>query len=120
MQINAGWAVFDIIIDHPVMDDEDHKCFAHVDFETHELTIDGTLSDECARQSVLHEVWHILWEGIGYGDLAITEDTVKLNNEHLTESATKGMILFWRLNQKLWHLLWDSVPRQSAETRDGA
>ena len=119
MQVNAGWAVFDILIEHPVMDGEDNRCFAHVDFGTQELTIDGTLTDECARQSFLHEVWHILWEGIGYGDMAIAEETVKLHNEHLTESATKAMILFWRLNQEVWHLLWDSVPRQPSPEASG-
>lgn len=110
MCVNAGWCVFDIVIDHPVMDDENHKCFSHVDFETHTLTIDGTLNEECARQSFLHEIWHILWESVGYGQLSIEDGSIKLNNEHITESATKAIILFNKLNKELWELVWAPTP----------
>jgi hypothetical protein len=115
MQVNAGWCVFNIVIEHPVIDGDENKCFAHVDFETHTLTIDGTLTEECARQSFLHEVWHILWEAVGYGQVSIDDSTIKLNNEHLTESATKAIILFFKLNSDIWHLLWSSSPHQPPE-----
>ena len=60
------------------------------------------MADEPARETLLHEICHILLEFCGLGGNDIEEEeSIKTSNERLTITMSRAMMMFARLNPEL-------------------
>ena len=105
--INAGWTIFPIFFEEDLEVDGE-PCFGVTDFDTQTVTIRSNVSDEMMKQTLIHELWHVIWSTMGLR----TDDEdplaeLRTNQEFLVEQTTRGSLLFQHLNPYLWKLLYE-------------
>ena len=105
-RVNAGWTVFPIFFEEDLKVDGD-DCFGVTDFDTQQITIRSNVDDNMIKQTLIHEMWHVIWSTMGLRDH--NEDPYKelvTNQEFLVEQTTRGSLLFQHLNPVLWRILY--------------
>ena len=75
-------------------------------FDQRKIMLDMSLSDETARETILHEVIHCLLEGLGMDERHFDQEHIKVTNEQLTTSLSLQLITLNRLNPKLISVLF--------------
>jgi hypothetical protein len=100
-QVDVGWATFKIKIVKGLKS-EKTNCWGTCDFDTYEIHIEEKMGDAPARETLLHEICHILLDlgGLGGGDEE-SEESVSTTNEKLTITMSRAMMMFARLNPEL-------------------
>ena len=100
-QVDAGWATFKIKIVKGLKS-EKANCWGTCDFDTYEIHIEEKMGDAPARETLLHEICHILLDlgGLGGGDEE-SEESVSTTNEKLTITMSRAIIMLARLNPEL-------------------
>lgn len=103
--INAGFADFKIKITTGLKVGE-HACWGICDFDTYEILVEKKMDDAVARETILHEICHMLLEfcGLGGSEEDIP-DQILVSNEKLTITMSRAMLMFARLNPELTKLL---------------
>jgi len=99
--VNGGWADFSIKVT-PGLQTKEDNCWGLCNFDTYEIRLEKKMEDAPARETLLHEICHILLElcGLGGGDEE-SEESVSTTNEKLTITMSRAMIMFARLNPEL-------------------
>ena len=104
--IDLGWRKVSILISANLVEKGIH-CYGTVDFDKCELHLDRDLvySDEydLAKETFLHEIIHCLLETVGLGGGDEGDEEVRTNNEDLTTSLSRGLMLLNNLNPKLFN-----------------
>jgi len=78
------------------------------DFDKMEILIDDTSSEQVQRLTLIHEIWHVIFSTMGVrADDEDNQVDLKITNEFIVESATRGLLLFKTLNPELWDLLYE-------------
>ena len=100
-KINAGWATFSIKIVSGLKS-EKTNCWGTCDFDAYEIHLEKKMEDAPARETLFHEICHILLAlcGLGEGD----EDNgeyITIGNEKLTITMSRAVMLFTHLNPEL-------------------
>lgn len=107
--IKVGWTEFSVELTKKDIFVDGELCWGECDFEKSSIRLNISTPASMLRQTFLHEMIHIVLETIGYG--ADTEKDgilpLKLNNEDLTESITKGLSILFNLNPELKELLFN-------------
>ena len=100
-QVDAGWATFKIKIVKGLKSAKTN-CWGTCDFDTYEIHIEEKMEDAPARETLLHEICHMLLEfcGLGGGEEE-SEESVNTTNEKLTITMSRAMMMFARLNPEL-------------------
>lgn len=105
--VNAGWATFTIKLVNGLKEG-DHDCWGVCDFDTYEILLDKKLSfsDAVAKETLFHEICHLLLETFGLGiPEGDSSELLLVNNEKLTITMSRAVILFASLNPDLSKLL---------------
>jgi Zn-dependent peptidase ImmA (M78 family) len=102
----AGWATFQFKFtsDIPCAPDE---CAGYTNLNTYTIYVDDRLSSEYFRETLLHEITHVLLEITGYTN---PDDEKQFNptNEELATNISRGFLLLARLNPTLFKILVDT------------
>lgn len=75
-------------------------------FDERKIKLEMSLSDETARETLLHEIIHCILEGLGFDERHFDSEFIKLTNEQLTTALSLQLILVNRLNPKLFSVLF--------------
>ena len=101
-EVNAGWATFKIKIVKGLKSAKTN-CWGTCDFDTYEIHIEEKMEDAPARETLFHEICHMLLELCGLGGEGEGEDEeyIYASNEKLTITMSRAMMMFARLNPEL-------------------
>ena len=103
---NAGWRNFEIIIKDKLRVDGD-KCSGFVDFELGKIYLDAKLDAEAARETLWHEMFHVMFVNCGLGGMEYldrdygAEEELCIQNEDLTRRTSRQLITAIELNRDL-------------------
>jgi len=99
--IDGGWATFDIKIQKGLKSGK-QNCWGTCDFDTYEIHLEQKMEDGPARETLFHEICHLLLElcGLG-GGTDENEEYIWESNERLTITMSRAIMLFARLNPEL-------------------
>jgi len=109
---DAGYQTFKIIVKDNLSSEED-PCWGTTDFDLCIIHLDSAASESTAKESLVHEITHVLLEIVGFGGYDSSEmgnafqdgfirDT---NNELLTTSVSRAFLLALRLNPEIFRIL---------------
>jgi hypothetical protein len=105
--LNAGWALFPIYF-QPDLEVDGHECMGVTDFDSQTITIRSGMSESMTRQTLIHEMWHVIWSTMGLRTAdEDAEAPLTTNQEFLVEQTTRGSLLYQHLNPRLWRLLYE-------------
>jgi hypothetical protein len=100
--VNAGWATFNIKIVKGLKSAKTN-CWGTCDFDTYEIHMEEKMEDAPARETLFHEICHVLLElcGMGGESEGENEEFIYASNEKITITISRAMMLFARLNPDL-------------------
>ena len=100
--VNGGWADFEIKI-LSGLKNKGQSCWGTCDFDTYEIHIEKKMEDAPARETIFHEICHLLLETFGMGGEGEgeNEEYIYASNERLTITMSRAVMMFIRLNPKL-------------------
>jgi hypothetical protein len=104
-KISFGYRVYDLHIVANLTHEGD-KCLGLADFDDAKISVEKNQSDSSARETLLHEMCHVMFElcGLG-GEHDDPHKTVRAQpNEELVLSTSRGMMLMMALNKDLFDL----------------
>jgi len=101
-EVDGGWAVFKIKIVKGLKTAKTN-CWGTCDFDTYEIHIEEKMEDAPARETIFHEICHLLLElcGMGGEGEGENEEYVYASNENVTITMSRAIIMFARLNPEL-------------------
>jgi hypothetical protein len=101
LTVDGGWATFDIKIQKGLKSGK-QNCWGTCDFDTYEIHLEQKMEDGPARETLFHEICHLLLElgGLG-GGTDENEEYIWESNERLTITMSRVIMLFARLNPEL-------------------
>ena len=101
-EVNGGWGTFTIKVIKGLKSGK-QNCWGTCDFDTYEIHIEKKMEDGPARETILHEICHMLLElcGMGGDGEGENEEFIWASNEKLTITMSRAFLLFTRLNPEL-------------------
>ena len=101
-EVNGGWGTFTIKVTKGLKSGK-QNCWGTCDFDTYEIHVEKKMEDGPARETILHEICHMLLElcGMGGEGEGENEEYVWASNERLTITMSRAFLLFTRLNPEL-------------------
>ena len=104
LEINAGFRTFRVDIKR-VLKEEGQRCFGLTDFDNGVVSLDKDMNPQLAKETVLHELTHIVLELCGLGGDETTDIVRERTNEELTTLVSRGYLLLMNLNPRLFELI---------------
>jgi len=107
---DAGYRTFKIIVKDN-LSSEQVPCWGTTDFDSCIIHLDSSASESTAKESLVHEITHVLLEFVGFGgydskDTGPQDGFIRdTNNELLTTSVSRAFLLALRLNPELFRIL---------------
>ena len=102
--IDAGWRVFTMVLLTSLHSEKGEKLDGLTSFSPCVVQIHKYQTEEGIRETIIHELYHIIAVTVGLDPEAAEEFEVK--NEDLVLQMSRGSMLFQRLNPKLWEILY--------------
>jgi len=110
--LEAGWRPFSILIIKDLYQDG-NKVWGSTDFDRCVISVEEDSDQETARETLLHEITHVILLTIGFGGYDKEEMGEQhpegyigaTNNEHLTLQISRGFLQMMRLNPELFKIL---------------
>ena len=101
-EVDGGWATFKIKIVKGLKSAKTN-CWGTCDFDTYEIHVEEKMEDAPARETLFHEICHMLLELCGLGGEGEGEDEeyIYASNEKITITMSRAMMMFARLNPEL-------------------
>ena len=103
-KVNAGYRTFDIHTKR-VLKDDGEKCYGLTDFDKSTISLDTSMSPDLAKETLLHELTHIVLEICGLGGEGESGIIRERNNEEITTLISRGFLLLMNLNPKLFEII---------------
>tara|TARA_Y100001951_G_C11141053_1_gene183672 strand:- start:182 stop:589 length:408 start_codon:yes stop_codon:yes gene_type:complete len=108
----AGWRPFSILVVKDLHADGS-KVWGATDFDKCTISVEEECDQETARETLLHEITHVILSTIGFGGYDKEEMgdehpdgyVEPTNNEHLTLQVSRGILQMMRLNSALFRIL---------------
>ena len=112
MSFDAGYRKFKIIVKDNIVE-TGCECWGVTDFDECTISLRSTPDSETARETLLHEITHILLEMCGFGGHEKGELGDKYpdgyipnaSNEFLTLGVSRGFMLAFNLNKDLFEII---------------
>jgi len=102
--VNVGHKVYTIVTAAKVINDDGAKCWGYTDFENNIIKLQQNGSSQTVRDTLVHEIYHALFETVGLGGAEEDGSLPQLTNEELVVAATRAYMLFVNLNPELARL----------------
>ena len=101
-KVNCGWGEYTIELCTGLKSGS-QNCWGTCDFDTYKIQIEKKMEDGPARETILHEICHLLLETFGMGGEGEgeNEEFIYASNERLTITTSRAIMLFVRLNPQL-------------------
>ena len=114
---NAGWRPFTWNLTRNLECDGE-KAYAVTDFETCKIDIDCDMDYDTTRETILHEINHIIAETVGLDNT--TSGVISVTNEEFVTRFSRGMMLVMNLNSELFKaLLPNNMESRTLRTEGG-
>jgi hypothetical protein len=83
------------------------KLYGLTDFDTGKIFLELLMDEETAKETILHEIMHVVLElcGLGGSEDDSTNVLALLNNEQLTTLVSRGLLTSINLNSALYNIL---------------
>lgn len=112
LDFDAGWRKFDIVI-KPNLSEDGNECWGTTDFDQCTIYLRETDDYSTSRETLIHEITHVILETIGYGGYNQSEMggeyldgyLAPTNNEHLTLCVSRGFMSAFNSNKELFEIL---------------
>ena len=112
LHFDAGFRKFNIVVKDSVVE-EGTECWGATDFDLGTIYLRGTADHDTARETVIHEITHVILAVVGLGGYDRDEMGEEYpdgyigptNNEHLTLCLSRGLMGAFNLNKELFELL---------------
>jgi len=104
LEVNAGFRTFRVDIKR-VLKEEGQRCFGLTDFDNGVVSLDKDMNPQLAKETVLHELTHIVLELCGLGGDETTGLVRETQNEELTTLVSRSLLLLINLNPALFRIL---------------
>lgn len=112
LHFDAGFRKFNIVVKDSVVE-EGTECWGATDFDVGTIYLRGTADHDTARETVIHEITHVILAVVGLGGYDRDEMGEEYpdgyigptNNEHLTLCLSRGLMGAFNLNKELFELL---------------
>lgn len=105
-QINAGHDIFTLEL-HMNLNHGDQKVDGVTKFDESKILLEMSLNDSQARETIIHELIHVILEGIGLDERNFDGSTFFSSNEAITNSLAKQLMAIENLNPGLLSLIFD-------------
>jgi hypothetical protein len=102
--VNAGYRFYTLNIKKGLRSGAD-ICYGVTEFDKGILALESTMEHEIARETLLHELTHIVLEMVGLGGHEVTDEVIPRTNEDMTTLISRGFLLLMNLNPKLFEVL---------------
>lgn len=104
-QVNCGWKKFTFEL-HSNLIHDSIKVDGLTEFDTNLIKLEMSLSNEEAKETILHEIMHCVLEGIGLDERNFGGVQIGTTNEFLVTSISRHMVLLDILNPGLFSLIF--------------
>ena len=110
--VDAGWRKFSIVFLEVLEDTTGEDLYGSVNFDKGTLNLNVSLlkgREETTRETLLHEITHILLDitGLGGPSDSEKEKDIQVSNEDLTTRISRGFLLFKNLNPELAEIIFN-------------
>lgn len=101
--LDFGWRIFQIrFVENLTLHETGEKCFGITDFDQCEILLEPNVSEDLARETLLHEITHVCLETFGCGNYKM----IMIDNEDLTTRVSRSFLQFINLNPDLAALVF--------------
>ena len=105
-KINFGYRAYELHIKSGLTS-EGEKCLGLADYDNGIISLDNKQTALTAKETILHEMLHVLFEFCGLGGAEADGMVRSLPNEELVTSASRGLLLLMELNPQLFRFLME-------------
>ncbi len=85
------------------------KCFGLADFDTGIISLEKDMDHETARETLVHELTHVVLELCGLGGNEETGLVESHTNEEVTTLISRGWLTLINLNPKLFSIINEQI-----------
>ena len=91
--LDAGFRTFEIVLVENLNKDGE-KLYGLTDFDIGKISLELLMDEETARETLLHEIMHVVLElcGLGGNEDDTSNVITSINNEQLTTSLSRGLL----------------------------
>jgi len=102
--VDAGFRIFPILFTNTLVGDHGNKLDGLTTFSPALIQIDADQNEEGIRETLIHEIFHIIAAitGLDPDD----ESEIRIKNEDLILQFSRGTMIIQRLNRELWDILF--------------
>jgi hypothetical protein len=104
-EVNLGWATFVIEL-HSDLQQDDQKVDGCCLWDERKIKLEMSLDDIDARETIIHEIYHCMLEGVGLDEKNFDQQRMFLTNEQLVVSLSKQTMALHHLNPKLFATIY--------------
>jgi len=105
--VDLGWAVMEFEL-HSALHHGETKVDGLTEFDTKKIKLEMSLSDSDARETIIHEIYHCMLEGLGLDERNFDGTRMFLTNEQLVVGLSKQSAIINKLNPGLFLLLYNA------------
>jgi Zn-dependent peptidase ImmA (M78 family) len=102
--VNAGYRTYSLHIKKGLRQDSD-KLYGLTEFDDGKISLEENMDYETARETMLHELTHIVLELGGLGGSEIDDSVIPMKNEEMTTLISRGLLMLMNLNPKLFEII---------------
>ena len=100
--IDFGWASFELQFVTVIKSEGNYdEIFGETSIDQRYIKILSNQNDDILRDTLLHEIIHVIHATVG-----LDSDIVELEEEQRCRLMTQGLLLLFKLNPKLKHILF--------------
>ena len=88
------------------------KCYGSADFDKGIISLEKDMDHETARETLVHELTHIVLELCGLGGNEDTGVVEAHTNEEITTLTSRGWLTLINLNPKLFEIINEQIKQE--------
>ena len=105
--VDLGWGFMEFEL-HSSLFHGDTKVDGLTEFDSKKIKLEMSLSDLDARETIIHELYHCMLEGLGLDERNFDGTRMFLTNEQLVVGLSKQSAIINKLNPGLFSLLYNA------------
>lgn len=102
--INAGYRTYTLHIKKGLRQDS-AKLYGLTEFDDGKISLEESMDYETARETLLHELTHVVLELTGLGGSEADDSVLAMKNEEMTTLISRGLLMLINLNPELFGII---------------